>query len=180
VSTGEHAREHGEDRPVGLGELCSFDLALEDDELVAQREDFGVALITRGEHPSEPGQDEFRDGGERVHSSATVSGRWLKSPESWVGWVLGTCRVASVLPSKMSRRVHSLVQDSNYVHAVSSFDVEHEVAANAVATVALANLAAVATTMGVLRDALDCCPDLGDVRLGLTNIPAFLGEIPDR
>ncbi len=80
ASTVEHAGEHREDRPVGLGEFGSFDLALEDDELMAQREDFGVTLVAGGEHPSEARQDEFREGGERVHGSATVSGQALETP----------------------------------------------------------------------------------------------------
>lgn len=50
----EHAGQHREDGPGGLGELGAFDLALEHDELVTQREDFDVALIPGGEHPSEP------------------------------------------------------------------------------------------------------------------------------
>ena len=35
ASAVEHPGEHGEDRPVGFGELCSFDLALDHDELVS-------------------------------------------------------------------------------------------------------------------------------------------------
>jgi len=50
----EHPGQHREDCPVGLGELCSFDLALKNEQLVAQREDLGIALIARGEQPSEP------------------------------------------------------------------------------------------------------------------------------
>ena len=76
----ERAGEHCEDRAVCFGELRSFDLALEHDELVPQREDLGVALITGGEHPSEARADEFLDRGERVHGSATVSGRCPKPP----------------------------------------------------------------------------------------------------
>ena len=49
----EHPGKHGEDRPVGFGELCSSDLALEHEQLVTQREDLGVAPVTGGEHPSE-------------------------------------------------------------------------------------------------------------------------------
>ena len=49
----EHPGKHREDRPVGVGELCAFDLALGNEKLVSQREDLGVALIAGGEHPSE-------------------------------------------------------------------------------------------------------------------------------
>jgi len=59
---------------VCFSECHSFDLALEHDELVPQREDLGVALITGGEHPSEARDDELREGGERFHGSVTVSG----------------------------------------------------------------------------------------------------------
>ena len=59
-------------------------------------------------------------------------------------------------------------------------NVEHQVAANAVATVARANLAAVATSIGILGDALDRCPEVADVVLGLSSVPALLSEIPDR
>jgi len=77
----EHPGQQSEDCAVGCGEFRTSGLALEHDELVPQREDFGVALVAGGEQPSEPCEDEFREGAERVHGSATVSGRCPKTPE---------------------------------------------------------------------------------------------------
>jgi len=89
----EHGGEHGEDRSVRLWELCSVDLALQYEDLVAQSEDLGVSPVTGGEHPSESREDQSGECGERVHGSATVSGRRQKPPEPWGGRVYGTHRV---------------------------------------------------------------------------------------
>ena len=78
----EHPRKQGEDRPIGLGELRSVDLALEHDELMAQREDLGVALIAGGEQPSEACEDEFREGGEQVHDSGDGIGQAVETPQN--------------------------------------------------------------------------------------------------
>lgn len=56
VDVVEHAGEHCEDRAVGVGELGAFELALQHEDLVAERQDLGVALIAGGEGLSEPGE----------------------------------------------------------------------------------------------------------------------------
>ena len=53
ASAVEHLWKHREDRPVGLGELRSVELALEHEQLVTQSEDLRVALIAGRKHPSE-------------------------------------------------------------------------------------------------------------------------------
>lgn len=49
----DHGRQHREDGAVRLGEDWSGDLALQDEDLVAQGEDLGVALVAGGEQPAE-------------------------------------------------------------------------------------------------------------------------------
>lgn len=50
----EDGGEHSEDRPVRLSEDGVSYLALQDEDLVAQREDLGVALISGSEDLPEP------------------------------------------------------------------------------------------------------------------------------
>lgn len=45
--------ENPKNRPVGVGEVWSVDLALQDEELVAQSEDFRVTGVSCREYPSE-------------------------------------------------------------------------------------------------------------------------------
>lgn len=59
--------EHGEDGAVGLGEPRSGDLSLQDEDLVAQGEDLGVALVAGGEQPTEAAQHQTGDRGDEVH-----------------------------------------------------------------------------------------------------------------
>src|SRR5690606_25363250 len=58
--------------------------------------------------------------------------------------------------------------------------VEEEMTANAVSPEPFADLIAGPTTMGIVADALDRGSDLTHVRLGLVDVPALLGELPDR
>ena len=71
------------------------------------------------------------------------------------------------------------MQDANHVHTVGSLDIEEQMAADAVATVAFTNLVASTSTMRVSSDPLDRCPHLGYVDLRLSRIPALLSEVPD-
>ena len=74
--------ENSEDRPVGVGELRSADLALQHEDLVAEGEDLGVAGIAGGEHPPESGQNEASQSGEEGHERRTLStGPTLETPE---------------------------------------------------------------------------------------------------
>ena len=53
--TVERPRQDREDRPVRLGEPRPVDLALQDQDLMAQGQDLGVALVARREQPADPG-----------------------------------------------------------------------------------------------------------------------------
>jgi hypothetical protein len=50
--------EERKDRPIGVGEPWSADLTLENQDLVAEGEDFGVAGVAGGEDPSESAENE--------------------------------------------------------------------------------------------------------------------------
>jgi len=50
----EHRGQHREDGSVGLGEPQPIDLTLQDQDLVAESENLSVALVTRGEQPTDP------------------------------------------------------------------------------------------------------------------------------
>ena len=67
----------------------------------------------------------------------------------------------------MPCRIHALMQDPDHVHAVSSHDVENEMAADAVATVPLTNLIAIPSTLGVARDPFNSGPNLRNIGFGL-------------
>ena len=67
--------ENSEDRAVGVGELCSGDLALQNEDLVAQGEDLGVAGVAGGEQPPESGQNEASQSREQGHERRTLPTR---------------------------------------------------------------------------------------------------------
>lgn len=77
-------------------------------------------------------------------------------------------------------RIHPLVQNADYVHAVSTLDVEDEMTADAVATVSLTNVITGPSASRINSNALDRCADLGYIDLSLILIPALLSEVPDR
>jgi hypothetical protein len=58
-SVAVHCRvEQREDCPVGVGVPRSSDLTLQDENLVPEGEDLGVASVAGGEHPAETGENE--------------------------------------------------------------------------------------------------------------------------
>jgi hypothetical protein len=48
------------------------ELALQDEDLVAEGENLGVARIARGEHPSKSGQNESSEDGKQGHERRTL------------------------------------------------------------------------------------------------------------
>ena len=54
----EGTREHGEDGPVGGCESWSFDLSLQNEDLMAKGEDLCVTLVTGHEQQPETGDQE--------------------------------------------------------------------------------------------------------------------------
>lgn len=90
AGTAHCGAERREDRTVGVVELRPVDLAVEHEDLVSESEDLGIAGVTGGEHPSEARENQFREEGQRVHGSATVSGRCPKLTESQGVRVYGT------------------------------------------------------------------------------------------
>ena len=54
----ERSGEDREDRPVGFGEARSVDLALQDQDPVAEGQDLRVAFVSGGEEPTDPRHDE--------------------------------------------------------------------------------------------------------------------------
>ena len=50
--------EEREDCSIGIGESWPADLTLENEELVAEGEDFCVARVAGGEYPSESAENE--------------------------------------------------------------------------------------------------------------------------
>jgi hypothetical protein len=79
----ERTGERGEDGAVRVGKPGPFDLALQDQHLVAQGEDLGVAFIAGREQLSETVESEPGEGSERDHAGGTVQ----RLPEP--GYVLG-------------------------------------------------------------------------------------------
>ncbi len=60
-----HGRtEKAKDGAVGVGELWSVDLALQDQELVAERKDLGVTGVAGSEYPSESVENKSNQGRE--------------------------------------------------------------------------------------------------------------------
>ncbi len=75
--------ENSKDRPVGVGELWPADLALQDEDLVAESENLGVARITRREHPPETGQNQASQSREQGHERRTLpTVPTLETPEN--------------------------------------------------------------------------------------------------
>jgi hypothetical protein len=63
-----HGRtEKAKDGAVGVGELWSVDLTLQDQELVAERKDLGVAGVARSEYPSASVENKSNQGREQGH-----------------------------------------------------------------------------------------------------------------
>jgi hypothetical protein len=81
----EHAGEGGEDRAIRVGESGPVDLALQDQDLLAQSEDLRVTLITGREQPPKAGAQQAGKGSEGNHGRRTVATRDL-SPESPGSW----------------------------------------------------------------------------------------------
>jgi len=59
--------EEREGRPIGIGELWPSDLMVENQDLVAEGEDFGVAGVACGEELSEPAENEAHQWGKEGH-----------------------------------------------------------------------------------------------------------------
>ena len=64
--------EERKDRPIGIGEPWSADLTLENQDLVAEGEDFGVAGEVGGEEPSEPDENYAYQSGKECHERGTL------------------------------------------------------------------------------------------------------------
>lgn len=72
----EHARrQSGEDRAVGRSEPGPGDVSFQDEDLVAESQDLGVAFVAGGEQPAEPRHDQPDEGGKVLHGSTTVAVR---------------------------------------------------------------------------------------------------------
>lgn len=71
----DRSGQHGEDGSVRLGESRSVDLALQHEDLVAQGEDLGVAVVAGGEQPTEAAQHQTRDRWDEVHGVGDAAGR---------------------------------------------------------------------------------------------------------
>jgi hypothetical protein len=67
--------QDGEDRAIGLGEARSGHLALQHEDLMAQRQDLGVARIARRNQQTEPLNDQTNHGRQRTPTSALRSHR---------------------------------------------------------------------------------------------------------
>src|SRR5690606_25527813 len=80
----------------------------------------------------------------------------------------------------MPRRVHPLVQDAHDVYALAPFQIEEDVAADAIAPVAGLDLLACPPAVRVGGNPLHRGLDLENVLLGLAHIPPLLGVVPDR
>jgi hypothetical protein len=94
VAGSVHGRaEHREDRSVGVSELRSGDLALQNQNLVAQRQDLGGAGATRSEQPTESGQNNTSQSGKQGHNRKKLPTRpTLEHGETHGGRVFGTLR----------------------------------------------------------------------------------------
>jgi hypothetical protein len=58
------AAEEGKDRAVGFVESRAVDLALQHEELVAERKDLSVARVAGGEYPADSSENEACERGE--------------------------------------------------------------------------------------------------------------------
>lgn len=72
TAAGEHGRKHGEDCPIDFSEPRSSNLALQDQDLVAEGEDLGVTRIAGGEQPTQPGDQQSDERRKWIHRPATV------------------------------------------------------------------------------------------------------------
>ncbi len=72
VGTCHGGVEEREDRPIGVGELWPSDLTLENQDLVAESEDFGVAGVACGEEPSESAENEVHQDRQEGHERGTL------------------------------------------------------------------------------------------------------------
>jgi hypothetical protein len=77
--------ENPKDRPVGVGEVWAVDLTLQDQDLVAECEDLGVAGVACGEYPSESVENKLNQSRKQGHERRRVTalsgpccGRWLR------------------------------------------------------------------------------------------------------
>jgi hypothetical protein len=66
------AAEEGKDRAVGFVESRAVDLALQHEELVAERKDLSVARVAGGEYPADSSENEACERGKQVHNSSTI------------------------------------------------------------------------------------------------------------
>lgn len=81
--------------------------------------------------------------------------------------------------SEVPSRIQPLMQNSHHVDAHGALYVDEQMASDAVAPIACADLVALAAAARILGYPLDGGPDLVDVGLGLMDAPALFGEIPD-
>ncbi len=65
-------RQHGEDRAVGLAEAWAADLTLQDQDLMPQSEDLGIASIAGQHEKSDTGHQQTDEVGNRPNTAATV------------------------------------------------------------------------------------------------------------
>jgi len=77
ASTGPtHCRpENTEDGSVGVGELWSVDLTLQNEDLVAQCKDLCVSGVSCGEYPSEPVENKANQSREQGHERRRLPAR---------------------------------------------------------------------------------------------------------
>lgn len=74
--------EESENGSIGVGELCSVDLSLQNQNLVTESENLRVTRIATGEHPPEPGQNEASESRNESHKRRTPSaGRTFETPD---------------------------------------------------------------------------------------------------
>ncbi len=66
------AAEEGKHRAVGFVESRLVDLALQHEELVAERKDLSVARVAGGEYPADSSENEACERGKQVHNSSTI------------------------------------------------------------------------------------------------------------
>ncbi len=91
----EDGGEQREDGPARLGENGTRDLTLQHEDLVAQRQDLGIAIVASREDPSEPCEDKTGEGREEAHRPMTVPSA-LHSPKqnrTRRRRALGTCKI---------------------------------------------------------------------------------------
>lgn len=82
--------------------------------------------------------------------------------------------------SQVPTEIHSLVQDPDHLDMTRTLQIEDDMTADRTAPIPLADFLPNTPAVRVPRKALDHRLDLTDVFLRLTDVPAILGEVPDR